>query len=260
MEAMKGGAKLENRTFIYDKKNNVIYFSILYILILSLKYNSLMEFTILWISYIILTGNILRIPKNNVFTKIIRYMLYTFLCYCPLFFSSSKVNIRFSLIEDVGVVLIGMLFLFLERKKYRLLLSEQFLLSIPKKELNEYVLKVIQLVYASIGEEIFFRWYILNLPLPLSIKCTISSMYFILYHYVTPWGSLFSKKDLVKQLFVSLISTILFMLNENIVPSIILHLTVNSVPMIVNLKNIKYHYIEGKGINKNFNIDDENLF
>lgn len=243
-------------TLIFDKKQNIVYLSILALMILNVNYHNLVYFDFIWILYILLTGNILRIPKNRIDFKCVRYILYSILCYITLFLNSMKVNLNFNFNEEFCAFLFGMIILLLERNKYRLMINKQFILSIPKKEINEYILKIIQIVYATVGEELLFRCYIMTLPIPMLIKCSISVIYFCLYHYITPWGNLFNSRDLLNQIIVSLLSIILFLYTNSIVPSIILHLTINSIPILINFKGFLYHYC----LNISEVDEDEELF
>lgn len=229
-------------SLIFDKKQNIVYLSILVLMIFNVNYHNLVYFNFIWILYILLTGNILRVPKNRIDFKCVRYILYSILCYITIFFNSMKVNLNFNFIEELCAFLFGMIILLLERNKYKLMIKKQFILSMPKKEIDEYILKIIQIGYATVGEELLFRCYIMTLPLPMLIKCSISIIYFCLYHYITPWGNLFNSRDLLNQIIVSLLSIVLFLYSNSIVPSIILHLTINSIPMLINFKGFFYNY------------------
>ncbi len=114
------------------------------------------------------------------------------------------------------------------------LLNQDFMLFEGKSTPVTGALQVYNQLLAISSEEIFFRFYIVSqLKDLLGLGSVfVSTVLFVLAHYLTPWGSQLSKKDLATQTILSIFWGGLYILTDNLIYSLLGHLVFNS-PFIV---------------------------
>ena len=127
--------------------------------------------------------------------------------------------------------------------KLKLLISKEIAANSEKETKYRIFLRVYNLAGAAVCEELFFRGFILTIDAPIIILIFTSTILFMINHYILPWGSRFSKSDLITQLLIGFASTILFIYSGSILPCIFLHLLMNTPEIIKNLRCFQRHYI-----------------
>jgi len=247
----KMATKLSSNCYVMNNtlstRENVRCLSILLLAILGLLNPGKLQFLLLlsWISINLIVGNVRHLPYNNKLTYFVRMTLY-FLPFAllPIIFGeiSLKLNVSILLFSTVAIVVFCVWFL-INYKSIRLMLSSAVIANTQKESRYVIALRIYNAIGSTISEELFFRAFILSIPLPLWITIPISTIYFMLSHYIVPWGDRFSRSDIVNQLIFGLISSVLFVLSGSIIPSIVLHLLLNYPTLDRMVRVYVRHYI-----------------
>ena len=236
---------VQSDTWILNE--NIRYFSILILIFLYICTNDKLAlvFLVSWDIFILLTGNIRHLSVDNRLTYTIRMTLY-FLPYAlpkvlfvPILF---EVNSQV-LIYCVVAVSVFCTWLLLNLKVFKISLSDSVIAATAKEPKYTLFLRIYTTIGAAITEELFFRSFILSINAPIIILVIISSLYFMLSHYILPWRQVFTRRDHINQIFFGCINSILFILSGSILPSILLHLLVNLITVLKIARIYDRHYI-----------------
>ncbi|MBD8917664.1 MAG: CPBP family intramembrane metalloprotease [Lachnospiraceae bacterium] len=236
---------MQNSSNVLAWRENARIISIVVLLALSVGYNELMYLGILWGLYLLLFGNIKRIPRdNNKIAYMMRMTLY-FLPYAMPALLTRKISISMNRDVFAGIVVAIILYvawLFWNRKGIMLILSDQMIAYSDKESKFNFFMKIYSIFGAAISEEIFFRLFVLTLSAPFYILTPISIIYFFLSHILLPWGNAFTKRDHINQILIGSINVILFYGCNSVIPGIVLHLLINFIKIIMYVKLIDRHY------------------
>lgn len=228
-------------------RENIRHLSILILAIVAMVFPGRLQFVLLlsWIGIILVDGNVRHLQFDNNLMRFVRMTLY-FLPFALPTLIFLKINIELNaktLIFCVVSVVVFFIWLTINFKSIRVALSDVIIANTPKESRYILFLKGYNAVGATICEELFFRGFILSLDLPLWIAIPISSVYFMLSHYIVPWGATFSRSDHLNQLVFGAISVALFILSGSILPSIVLHLLLN-LPTLAKIVHVFIrHYV-----------------
>lgn len=231
-----------------------LWCSILILLLTGLigDYIALIKLVVFWIIIIICFNNVKRLNKYKSKTIIFfRRNIYII----PLLLPLTTINLNNIVKYSRGFILIGIVvgivFLLINFNTWRIILNKFFILSNSMNNLYYRYMDIYTLIMAAVSEELFFRAYILSLPnIPIILSVCISIFLFVLFHYGIKHNNQFSMNDYIIQLIFSIISCMLFIFFDSIIPSVGAHLTYNSVYIVKNIKSIYY-------ITKEISIKDE---
>lgn len=215
---------------------------------LSQLYDSVNHFAISWVIIIIVFGNLKRLSRDNYVTYFIRMTLYFAVYILPLIMdydvtlpsSTSVTRIAWGCVIAIVYNLIRLMVI---NKKVRMMLSKEFIIDTYKDTIFTLIMRIYNLIGAAICEELLFRGYVLSMDLPLIVSVFISSVYFVLSHYLLPWGNVFVKNDFINQFVFGFVSALLFLKVESIIPCVLLHLLYNLLEVLRFVKIIDRHYI-----------------
>lgn len=248
---------------IFKKDENLTYLTILILIILNTIYKGDFEFfLIFWIIVILILGNVRRLNSNSKSIYFIRMAMYFLPYSIPIILFHKNIKIYRDMLSFLlGILLaflISVLVYIIERKKYKVYLSDFNIANCIRKPKYKYVLQCFTLIGSAICEELFFRNYILTINSHINLLLFISVFYFFSSHFMLKWNDQFRKYDFLKQIMIGFISAILFLLSESIIPSIILHIIMNSFNVIYEIKCYRRHY-KFKEFYDNLNGMDENV-
>lgn len=232
-----------------NRSENALWLCTLIISILSLSINSnLIDLVIYWSIIILCIGNAKRLHSNKYIhaSTIIRRSMYILPLLLPLIIEVKFPETNTSLIWiSVGLV-VGILFILPKITTWRIVLSDDYVSLVTKKENRfYYFMGTYTLIGCAIAEELFFRYYIMNMfegTEHILLGIFLSSFLFMVLHYGTKWSSKFTKFDLSLQLIFGLVSASMYVFSGSIVPSLIAHITYNSPHIIQNIKSILFTY------------------
>lgn len=227
----------------------LLWFSVITLALMAylfdVKYSIILIF---WVGIIISVGNAKRFFSEKYFivSIIFRRSIYIIPFFLPLIIDSNPTIIVNNLLWWclLGCT-IGILLILPKMNEWRLVLSKDMIEITVRKEKIEYYTQIMILIGAAIGEEIFFRNFIIgyvdNTPYILSIL--LSCGLFFLNHFGVKWNSSFSLYDYTIQIIFGLVSSILFISSKSILPSIIVHIIYNSPLVLLSIKSYVFHYI-----------------
>lgn len=135
-------------------------------------------------------------------------------------------------------------------KSIKLSLADELISNAPIESKYTLFLRLYNAVGAAICEEYFFRGFILSIDAPNILLIFVSTFYFMLSHYILPWGKSFTKKDHLNQLLFGLTSSIVFILSGSILPSVLLHLLINAISGTRIIRIYERHYIRKEYFDK----------
>ena len=139
---------------------------------------------------------------------------------------------------------------------FSLFFSNEYVSSIPKKHKIEYIYSIYVSIGCIIGEELYFRYFMIeNLKNIGNLAILISAVYFMLIHYLLPWGDRFHKKDLLNQILFGLVSGSIYYISNSILLCIVGHLFMNTHMIIFHVKSYIYYYVKKMNY-----IDSKNIF
>jgi len=161
-----------------------------------------------------------------------------------LIFLNIKVEINAQTLIYCAVSVIAFcVWLLINFKSIKLTLSDLVIANAPKENKYVMLLRAYNAVGSTVCEELFFRSFMLSLGIPFWITILLSTVYFMLSHYTVPWGAQFSIGDIINQLIFGTISAFLFLLSGSILPSIVLHLLLNSPTFARMVRVYNRHYV-----------------
>lgn len=248
-----------------NARENLLIFSMISIqlFLINETENNLIQLLLYWTILLLVIGNARRIHFKK-FVKIslfIRRSLYIWPLLISIFFVEKSVFFNTPKTLPIYIligIMIGVLFIYPKISEWKFTLSKEYIeLSTQPSSFN-YLMNIYTLVGAAISEEIFFRYYLLNLSnewVNLYFLIFSSIFLFWIFHYSTKWGATFTKQDSINQLLFSVASVLLYLLSHSIIPSIIAHLTFNMPLIILNIKkylfckkiNYKEYRLNGNG-------------
>ncbi len=204
-------------------------------------------FSINWVLILLILGNIRRLNKTNkfyYFCRIIGYFL-PYLIIGIIFHKYCIINITLDFTYSIILALvIGIIYIFINIKEFNFLLSNMVIQESLYHDKLYYFLQIINRIGASISEELFFRYYLISIYFRYGyISIFISSIYFVLGHFLLPWGNSFKLKDYINQLVIGFLSSLLYYFSNNIIGSIILHLIINFPDVIYLIKSFLRHHM-----------------
>lgn len=230
------------------------WLSILFLSALAYRYNdAYLPILFFWTMLIIIIGNARRIQTKKLSTYVfcVRRSMYVVPLFIVLLFNYdvnevydvSNISLLTWLI--LGLTL-GIITFLPKLNTWKIFLSEDFILLTSKKKAIDYLTMVYVLVGGAIGEEVFFRMFIIGSTLESSIKISIaiSTFLFFLYHFGSKWSYKFEYYDYLVQILFGILSGLLYFLSNSILPSILAHLVYNSPHVILNLKSYYVFYIK----------------
>ncbi|MEX3625418.1 lysostaphin resistance A-like protein [Viridibacillus arvi] len=202
------------------------------------------QILLFWSVIIIVHGFIKRInsDKHYMVALIIRRSFYVIPLFIPLLMYRDftfKSNVWLWCLLSL---LIGFLFLLPKLKEWKLALHNDFIIMMVTRSKSHYLLMIFVLVGSAVGEEFFFRHFILTSLHEFNpvFVVLLSGCLFVLYHFGTKWGGNFKKYDIIVQFLFGIISGILFVCSGSVLPCIIAHLVYNSPHVIMNYKSLKF--------------------
>ncbi|WP_427109702.1 CPBP family intramembrane glutamic endopeptidase [Lysinibacillus xylanilyticus] len=233
---------MKNNNNVMSRAENIQWLSIIALGLFSLYLDyGYLQILINWVLIIILLGNARRFysDKNPKLFQFIRRSFYVFPLFIPIMFKHDSVFYASSnliLWILVGLI-IGGAFVSIKLNEWRLLLSNDYLVLTKVSENSHHFTMIFILLGAAIGEELFFRYFIIQSINDEGVILGIftSAFLFFLFHYGVKWASDFSKVDFIIQFTFGLLSATLFVLSGTIFPSIVAHL-------IFNLPHVIFHY------------------
>lgn len=167
-------------------------------------------------------------------------IIYSYLLAIILLFYS-PIALHFNLRDVVWGVFVGggiyflckILGYFLYKKKNIMTVSSS-LKKIEWHNLNMY-LPLLVFIPSTIVEEILLRSYILSLSmtyLPVYVSVSINAALFYLIHF---------DKRLIELIISAVIYCLLILITENVLPSILAHITYNIITYLLSNPNIRYN-------------------
>lgn len=194
----------------------------------SFRRNRCACFFFFWILNFILLGNIRRIQRESYCLYALRMSAYFIQYTFPAIICGFSIvwNIRVA-ISLVVVAVCFALWCFWNKKLIILMFSKKIIATYSGASKFTLILDIYNRIGAAISEEMFFRYYILSLNIPVILRFSLSVLLFWLSHYLLPWSKDFKKNDYFNQISVGAISAILFLLTNSIILCILLHLLVN---------------------------------
>jgi len=232
---------------VLNIRDNIRLLSVVTILVLYFWFEDIQIaiFLLSWIVIMLVMGNVRRLPPGKYFLDFTRMTLYFLPLAIPAFIFL-EVNLAIS-VKVIPYILIAFLFFFIwflfNYKKIKFSLSNQIIALSPKTSKFTLGMNIYNLIGAAFSEEIFFRLFLLSLPLPNIILFFLSCSYFILFHYTLPWGNSFKKEDFVNQFVLGALCALLFLFSGSIIPSIFLHILINSIYICRDIRCFDRHHI-----------------
>lgn len=225
---------------------NYAFFSMFFITIANVIYKGELNLLgVSWVLHLWMLWNVKRIPKTNIPSRILRSLCYyifplLYILYYVFWENEGERKANDLLFFCVVAIMISLIYFYINRKKFKILLSDFYLSSGQKLDNLEFVSQISLLFFGAIIEELYFRYVIINLTESfLIVGITLSVMLFICQHKGTSWGELFTLKDVVIQVSESLISIFLLLISNSILPSLILHILFNSPHILSYFKRYK---------------------
>ncbi|WDV47206.1 CPBP family intramembrane metalloprotease [Clostridiaceae bacterium M8S5] len=234
--------------FIMKLNENLLWLSVLILSILSYFYDyKYIVVLIFWIIIIFSVGNAKRFYSKRYIkvSTIVRRSIYVIPFILPLAVDF-KISIKAPnlIYWCILGVCIGMSFIIPKLNQWRLILSKYMIEFTPKRHKVEYITHIYMLFGAAVGEELFFRNFVIGYIDNSSefFLIILSCFMFLLNHLGVKWNQQFKKQDYINQIIFGGLSSILFVLSKSVIPCIIAHLVFNTPLMILAFKNYCYHY------------------
>lgn len=238
---------------VWDLRENVRYLSILLLVVLYIISPSAMTFTLLayWVFILLVMGNIRRLPYNNRLAYFFRMTLYFLPFSIPFILFAQRDIMPDPLILNAPLILfcfvavvVFLVWLCINWKSIRLSLSDEMIAEAPKESKFVFSLRAYTTIGAAVCEELFFRSFILSIDAPIYLIMPVSVLCFMLSHYLLPWGNrAFSNKDHFYQIVFGVVSGFLFLASGSVVPSILLHLLLNTPTILMIVRRYERHYV-----------------
>ena len=231
----------------FTLRENARWISILFLGIAALKFGgSVVELAVFWCVDILLVGNVRRISDTKPIPYFVRMTGYFFPYLLPIVLGRYEIqnsDFIIRILIGCGISVIAFfVWLFIYRKKIRIMLSNHLALFSEKEPKWKIFIRIYNVLCAAISEELFFRGYILGLPVQAALKVGISILLFPLAHIILPWGDNYTKKDVYNQFLIGSISVIVYYVGLSVVPCVVLHLLINSIAAIKYYKVYDRYY------------------
>ena len=242
------------------KQYTLTKFNILIIAILYLIYLGNTYLTVTWILSILILFNIRKIPKRGLlyFVRLTGYFIH-FMIFFYLYKIIENKQI-FSLENGNKALFILLMFIVISmyrnKQSFKLFYSYEYISSVVKKNRIEYIYSIYVAIGCIVGEELYFRYVILeNLKNIGALSIVVSTVYFMLIHYLLPWGDSFNKRDLFNQILFGFVSGSIYYISNSILLCIVGHLFMNIHMITFYIKSYIYYYVK-----KGNYVDSKNIF
>lgn len=226
--------------FIWSE--NLIFLSFVILALLSV-YDSSINIVLLYLIMITFVyGNIKRIHSSKYITvtRIARRIGFLVPLFSVLYFGFyANWNIKIIIFSILGCVF-SVCLQAINYRSWRLYLTKDIILMQKGDTYTQYITKIMYLIGTAIGEEIFFRNFMIGYTNYPAIMLVISTLSFVNMHVGSKWGKKFTKYDVINQTIFGFFSGVLFILSNSCWPSIIGHLIFNSPHVLMNIKCIYY--------------------
>lgn len=232
----------------FSNRENFIFCCFILLSVLAAEYCVSYQYVLIaFLCLILANGNAKHIypSKSPTLGKLIRYLIYLTPLYLPAILSSRPHGVcvpRILLFSCLGAITSTILILF-RYSDWKLALSKDMLPYYPKDSIFGHVTRIIYIILSSIGEELFFRLFVIGYPINKNhiLGCGISTLLFSAAHVGTKWGHVFNKKDVFTQIIFSFVTSLLFVLSDSIIPCIVAHITFNSMTIMREMLCMKYN-------------------
>jgi membrane protease YdiL (CAAX protease family) len=241
-----------NGTLVMKWNENVLWLSVLLLIYLGFVIDQHYLITLVfWVIIILSVGNAKRFYSDKYFnlSTIIRRSLYVFPFYIPMLFGynpafQSEDLFVFSLLG----IFLGLLLILPKWNEWKIALSKDMIEFSRKQKRIEYFTEFYMLIGAAIGEELFFRNFIIGNIQNSSYLLAIifSSALFFLNHFGVKWYDSFKLYDYMIQIVFGFLSAILFILSNSIIPCILMHIIYNFPLLLLSIKRYRFHYLNKK--------------
>lgn len=227
-------------------KFNILILSIFFLLLLGDIY-----LLMTWLINILILFNVKGIPKKGFFylIRLTCYFIHFIIFYVVYLIVNNK-SIIF--LGNKGgellivIIIFSIIYLFLNRKMLKLFFSVEYISSISKKDTKEYIYSLYVTFGSVLAEELYFRYLIIEKLNNIGVfSIFVSAMYFMLYHYLLPWGGIFKKRDLLSQICFGVIAGSIYYITNSLLLCIVGHLVMNIHMVIFYIKSYIYYYVMG---------------
>lgn len=230
--------------FKYLKWNeNLVYYTLCVITVLGLLYgNSYNIILFCFIILIVISGNAKRIYSKKYLSlaRTIRRICFLLPLYAVIYFGfKAEWNSKVIFFCLVGAIF-SLLMIGISYRSWRLYLAKAVILMEAEESYNEYLTRIFYLAGTAIGEEIFFRNFMIGFAPNPYIMLIVSTQAFVCQHVGTKWSNRFTFQDVIRQLIFGLFSGYLFILSGSCWPCIFSHLIFNMPHIIAKVKCIYY--------------------
>lgn len=231
---------MENRCYSWNKNIFLLVMSVLAGLSF---YNCgylyiLISFAVL----MLITGNIQRIYIRNHkdVGRLIRRLLYEVPLIISAFFF--RIGVEFNIVTLIScgcfAIAIGIYF-FIRKRDYRLLMSYSVLRLGKEESYFQYISRILQIIAAVIGEEIFFRGFMFDVVEYSLYMVPIGAVLFTIYHTGNGRGKIFRTMDIAIQLCFGVLAGTSIVITHSVIPGIVGHMIFNLPYVISECKKIK---------------------
>lgn len=221
-----------------EKSEIYNWFSVLYLLFMEKNFpESYINILWIWIVLILVAGN-----AKRVYIKEYEFVLCYFrrlLYICPYLFAIIYIKQSIYFIDKIWWLIIGAVMgISMQIPKLRdwILVWDYDILKLNQKTDFDYLSAVIMLFCVPIGEEIFYRAFVLEQTDNVILGTLTSLILFVLNHFGTKWNSKFSMYDLIVQIVFSVLSCCLFIISKSVIPCIIAHFFYNLPMLTYNIR------------------------
>lgn len=165
-----------------------------------------------------------NLPLRPVVKPLIRLLFYVW----PLFFITPVISGQLSSAYVLLAVLSTALLLLLKSSDVKLQLSNQYARLFTKTNGVDVARSFVILLLGAASQELFYRYCIINALYSIGwIAVIISSILFVIEHYLHGKEAKFDKKDFLMQFLLSLICGTLYFISGSLVLAIGVHLLYN---------------------------------
>lgn len=196
---------------------------------------ALIWFLIVMISY----GNIKHIFSHKYLgaTRFVRRILFLVPLFAIVIYGVDiKANLLSAWCTIVGVLAIG-IYYFIYRRSWRLALCEDVLLR-DLQTFNQHITSILYSIGASVGEELFFRGFLIGHCYTHWSMIFVSAFMFMVFHIGNKWGTRFKVSDAVHQIIFGILFGTFYYFSQSIVPCIICHFLFNTPYILIDIKKI----------------------
>lgn len=221
-----------------EKSELYNWLSVLYLLFMTDAFSTkYIDILWIWVIIILVAGNAKRvyIMKYEFILCYIRRLLYVF----PFFFALVYIEPFIFNIESIWWLIIGGVigaFMQIPKLKDWILIWDYDIIKWNQKPDYDYLSSFVMLLCVPIGEEIFYRAFILEQANNVATGIITSALLFVLNHFGTKWNTKFRMYDLIVQIVFSIVSCYLYIASKSVFPCIVAHSFYNLPLMIYNIR------------------------